>query len=68
MFNVQRYKRTPTTIARPKLLQKEQIVAFILIVMLTIGVLLGVQQLNCTNFGFIMITKFFMSKALKRNM
>jgi hypothetical protein len=68
MLNVQPYKRTPTTNVRPKLLQKEQIVAFILVVMLTIGVLLEVQQLNRTKFGFIMITKFFMSKTLKRNM
>jgi hypothetical protein len=65
MFNVLLYKRTPTTIARPKLLQKEQIVAFILLVMLAIRVLLKVQQLNYANFGFIMMTKIVMSKALK---
>jgi hypothetical protein len=62
------YKRTRTTIARPKLFQKEYIVAFILLVMLAIRVLLKVQQLNFTNFGFVMTTKIVMSKALKGSM
>jgi hypothetical protein len=68
MLEVQLYKKTPTTIVRRKLLQKEQIMALILLVMLAMGVLLKVQQLNCTNFGFIMMTKIVMLKALKRSM
>ncbi len=46
MFNVQPCKRTITTIVRPKSLKKKQIVAFLLFVMLAIGMQLEVQQLN----------------------
>jgi hypothetical protein len=49
---------------KAKIISKRKIVAFIF-VMLTIGVLLKVQQLNCINFGFVMTTKIVMSKAFK---
>jgi hypothetical protein len=43
MLNVQPCKRTPTTIVRPKSFVKKQIVAFLLFVILAIGMQLEVQ-------------------------
>jgi len=59
MPNVRHCKRTPNIIARQKIFQGEHNGAFLLFVMLVIGMLLKVRQLNYTSFGFVMMSELF---------
>jgi len=67
MPNVWHPKRTLSTIARQKLFQREHNGAFLFLVMLVIGVLPKMRQLNYTSFGFVMMIKVVMLEALVEN-
>jgi hypothetical protein len=68
MPNVQHYKRTPSTIARKKSFQGEHNGAFLLFVMLVIGVLPKVWQSNYTSFGFVMMIEAIVLEASGESM
>ncbi len=66
--NVWYCKRTPSIITRQKSFQREHNKAFFLLVMLVIGVLLEVWQLNYTSSSFVMMIRVVVLEALGENM
>jgi len=65
MPNVQCCKRTQNIIARKKSFQGEENEAFMLLIMLVIGVLREVRQLSYTSSGFVMMIRVVLEAPRK---
>jgi hypothetical protein len=67
-FNALLYKKTPTIIVRSKSYQRKQIVAFLLHVIMGLGVALKVHLTKLISFGFVMMTSIVMLEIKKGSM
>jgi len=68
MFNVGICKKTPNIIVMLKSFQRNQFLAFLLHVMLVVGVEVKLDQLRFTRFGFVTMTIIVPSKTQIRSM